>query len=316
MPGYLDSVSNTWWGWDDGEDNWGSPTNRSLRQIAYGGIHKTVRQSNRSLPPINPTLGDSYIVGNNPTGDWSAYRENDVVVWGRDETTPLTIAWQRFQPRVGWLVYDQSGSRVLVFNGSSWGELQNTSNSPIRVDGTSITGDGVTTDLQAHFTQQQADWNTTNTGSPSHIRNIPSAIRNYTPPLDPPLFWYRKTFSGTGRAAGSENRDLIRLATIRLSSQLGLAYNMGGTNVIIGAFVTVRVTQLQSTSRIYVGTHTLDGNPVGRTGRKNSSNGQALVNEFITSSGNNEFSATLQVYSNAADNFSYSGQLTAGIKYP
>ena len=170
MPGYLDSISNTWWGWDDGEDNWGGPTNRSLRQIAYGGIHKAIR-SILSTPPANPALGDSYIVGANPTGDWSSYTETNIVVWGRDETTPLTIAWQRFQPRVGWIVYDQSQRKVLVFNGSSWGELQNTTNAPVLTDGTSITGDGVNTNLQAHFTQAQADFTNTNSSSVSYIKN-------------------------------------------------------------------------------------------------------------------------------------------------
>ena len=315
MPGYLDSFSNATWGWGDGEDNWGSPTNRTLRQIAYAGVHKAVR-SVLSTPPANPAIGDSYIVGVGPTGDWSSYPENSVAVWGRDETNPLTIAWQRFQPRVGWLVYNQATSRVLVYNGASWGELQNTASAPVLVDGTSIMGDGVSTALSAHFTQAQADWADTNTASPSYIDNVPSELRNYTTPSSS-VFWKSTTFSGSLTAMRTTAN--VTLANFVLDSQLSdmdrLNTHTSLRNMWIGARVQISFQRKSSGTRYWLALYrpgalvssnwVLQRSPV----TDNTSDAIIRVGGFTS------FQIVLraQSLSLSSDGFNYSGRVTAGL---
>ena len=315
MPGFLDTISNSTWGWDDGEDGWGGPTNRTLRTIAYRGIHKTIL-SIATTPPAMPAIGDTYIMGSNPTGNWSSFSENDLVVYGRDLATPTTIAWQQFTPRVGWLVYDQNQSRVLVYNGASWGELSNTAGVPVLTDGTSITGDGVTTPLVANFTQVQSDFASTSTSSLAYIKNIPSALRNYVAPPTPPTYWQRINFSGSGRAEGSPIRALIRIGNVRLSDDVDIPYTMSeGDSVRIGAYLIMGVTNLQSASRIYIALFNLGGNQIVRSSRQGVSSGRATFTGFLSSGNSRSFNVDLQVFANAADNFNYSGTIYAGLRF-
>lgn len=64
-----------------------------------------------STPPISPADGQLHIVGASPTGAWSTFAQNDVVIW-RSGT------WYRFAPFTGWL--KQVGTEVRRFDGSAW----------------------------------------------------------------------------------------------------------------------------------------------------------------------------------------------------
>jgi hypothetical protein len=64
-----------------------------------------------STPPGSPADGDVHIVGASPTGAWSTFAVNDVVLW-RSGT------WYRFAPFFGWL--KQVGSDVRRFDGAAW----------------------------------------------------------------------------------------------------------------------------------------------------------------------------------------------------
>jgi len=64
-----------------------------------------------STPPGSPADGQVHIVGASPTGTWSTFAQNDVVLW-RSGT------WYRFAPFLGWL--KQVGSDVRRFDGSAW----------------------------------------------------------------------------------------------------------------------------------------------------------------------------------------------------
>ena len=64
-----------------------------------------------STPPGSPADGDVHIVGASPTGAWSTFAQNDVVIW-RSGT------WYRFAPFTGWL--KQVGTEVRRFDGSAW----------------------------------------------------------------------------------------------------------------------------------------------------------------------------------------------------
>lgn len=64
-----------------------------------------------SAPPGSPADGQVHILGASPTGAWSAFAQNDVVLW-RSGT------WYRFAPFLGWL--KQVGTEVRRFDGTAW----------------------------------------------------------------------------------------------------------------------------------------------------------------------------------------------------
>lgn len=64
-----------------------------------------------SAPPGSPVDGQVHILGASPTGAWSSFAQNDVVLW-RSGT------WYRFAPFLGWL--KQVGADVRRFDGSAW----------------------------------------------------------------------------------------------------------------------------------------------------------------------------------------------------
>lgn len=64
-----------------------------------------------STPPASPADGQVHIVGASPTGAWSTFAQNDVVMW-RSST------WYRFAPFLGWL--KQVGAEVRRFDGAAW----------------------------------------------------------------------------------------------------------------------------------------------------------------------------------------------------
>lgn len=64
-----------------------------------------------STPPGSPADGQVHILGATPTGAWSTFAQNDVVLW-RSGT------WYRFAPFLGWL--KQVGTEVRRFDGAAW----------------------------------------------------------------------------------------------------------------------------------------------------------------------------------------------------
>lgn len=224
MPGYLDSFSGIYFGWDEGEDSWGSPTNQSLWQIAYGGVHKTV-QGTAQTAPSNPVVGDTYIVGENPSG-WPTSPQpiaNQLVVYGRTRGAPTTIAWHVLQPRIGWRVFDSSRNVTVEYYNSQWNGVTPTQNLPIVSDNT-LSGDGVSTPLSVQFPDQvQADWANTVPTDAGFIRNVPASVRNFVPSEANLPLW---SFVNTGRVTnvditGSTNSDhTTQIAEFDLAPQL------------------------------------------------------------------------------------------------
>ena len=309
MPGYLDSQSGIWFGWDPGEDGWGVPTNRSLRQIAYAGIDRSVKGT-VSSPPSNPTLGDKYLVGASPTG-WGttpAPLEHQLAVWGRNLTTPTTFEWIIYQPRVGSDVFDeQRGVRVQYYEGS-WQEIRPSKNQPILSDNT-ITGDGVDTPQSVQFPDQlQSDWNVTDTASARFIKNkpvIPRAIE--------PTFWT----GGPVNISTNLNRGTgtLTIQSVRLSDQLAYAHNLGrlhgGTispdepelRIGFGARLTISGSSSQITTRLIANT----------TNSRNFFRGNGTYNDYgeIAST---SFTVQLRVTVRAAvPNYRATGSWYAGL---
>lgn len=66
-----------------------------------------------STPPEDEIVGDRYIVGINPEGDWVSFSEHDVVV-------AIEGGWRAFTPLEGWEAYLASSGRRVRFVGGSW----------------------------------------------------------------------------------------------------------------------------------------------------------------------------------------------------
>jgi hypothetical protein len=94
--------------WVQGTTQPSTPVNDSFLRtevLARGAISIT------STPPGSPADGETYILGAAPTGAWSTFAENDVVLW-RSGT------WYRFAPFFGWL--KQVGTDVRRYDGTAW----------------------------------------------------------------------------------------------------------------------------------------------------------------------------------------------------
>ena len=187
MPGYLDTKSNITFGWADAENDWGGPTNRSLRQLAYAGIHPTVKNTTTSTPPTSPTLGDKYIVAPGPSGAWASYNANDIAVWGRGLLTPATPAWQRFIPMTGWQMYNEADNTLLAYNGTSWA-------------GISGSGGGASV---------QANWAQTDTTAADYIQNKPF--------IDTPIWGDASAFNFTQTLTAGIGVTGIRMGSFTLN---------------------------------------------------------------------------------------------------
>ena len=148
----LDTNSGMTFGWVDGQDNWGNPVNEAFQHLAYAGNHVRVLGFLNS-PLSSNSLGDRYLVGETPAGDWSTYTKGDLVVWGYD-STGVTAGWQRFSPIIGMLVYntgvstayDQASEfqdKLLVHTGSgTWVEVSGGGGLATVVTDSTLMGDG------------------------------------------------------------------------------------------------------------------------------------------------------------------------------
>ena len=123
MPGYRDPLSDIEFGFVAGEDGWGPALNRAFRRLSYLPYSPSVKSRTLSTPPASPSEGDKYVVAASPTGAWATYSANDIAVWGRGLTTPATLAWQRFPPSKGLILYDEATDEVVKYDGTSWASI-------------------------------------------------------------------------------------------------------------------------------------------------------------------------------------------------
>ncbi len=65
-----------------------------------------------TAPPVSPVAGDSYIVGNGATGDWT----------GEDKAIAVYNGsfWDFYEPKTGWRVWVQAEGAEAVFDGTDW----------------------------------------------------------------------------------------------------------------------------------------------------------------------------------------------------
>lgn len=73
---------------------------------------ESVIDQDLSTPPVSPSTGDRYIVGDTATDDWLGH-ENDVTEWNG-------TAWLFFTPTEGFAAWIEDENVVYVWNGSAW----------------------------------------------------------------------------------------------------------------------------------------------------------------------------------------------------
>jgi len=79
-------------------------------------IQLSVESIGLDLPPTDPLAGARYIVGPNPSGDWTNH-ENKIAAWQDG-------AWIFYPPREGWIAVDIANAKLMVFNNSNWQDPQ------------------------------------------------------------------------------------------------------------------------------------------------------------------------------------------------
>lgn len=97
--------------WDLAEDGWKAGMDYNLLMLDTL-VQPRVVDIGVDNPPSSPAAGDAYIVGPNPTGDWSG-RPNAIAVY--DEST-----WTLVDPLEGWRVHNLANGRRYQFDGTNW----------------------------------------------------------------------------------------------------------------------------------------------------------------------------------------------------
>jgi hypothetical protein len=64
-----------------------------------------------SVPPVSPDIGDTYIIGESPSGAWSGFAGN---------VTAYYAGWKFKTPKIGWTAFSQSENRLVCCTGSGW----------------------------------------------------------------------------------------------------------------------------------------------------------------------------------------------------
>ncbi|MBX3380097.1 MAG: DUF2793 domain-containing protein [Phycisphaeraceae bacterium] len=81
-------------------------------------LHASMIGWGTNTPPGSPSAGDCYLVGGSPTGIWStpvSYANKIAAYYGS--------GWLLITPKAGLRVWDNAGTRSMLYNGSAWVEL-------------------------------------------------------------------------------------------------------------------------------------------------------------------------------------------------
>jgi hypothetical protein len=67
-----------------------------------------------NTPPATPALGDTYVVGGTPTGDWTG-KANKIAIWYG--------GWYFVTRRDGFTGFDQTNGYMVSYYGGTWNQL-------------------------------------------------------------------------------------------------------------------------------------------------------------------------------------------------
>ncbi len=87
-----------------------------VSQFIGGGdiLHLIVENQSTNAPPVSPAKGDTYIIGNSPTGAWAGHAGK--IARCENLSGTFTI----YTPKVGWRVFDKALNADYRFGGTGW----------------------------------------------------------------------------------------------------------------------------------------------------------------------------------------------------
>lgn len=131
MPRKNEPFLGLGYGWNTGENGWGSGYNEAIKTLSVlcnGGV-ETIQND----PVASPVAGKAYVVGTVPTGLWVG-KANHIAYWDADSTS-----WTFIQPRVGLNVLvkaqGNSGEWYYYGTGNTWVRSATSTYSGVVLDG-------------------------------------------------------------------------------------------------------------------------------------------------------------------------------------
>lgn len=80
-----------------------------------GAVQMTLQSLSRSAPPEEPVIGDCYFTADTATGDWAPHP--------RMVAAYTASGWVYLQPAEGWMAWDMSRGRCVVYRDDAWTDL-------------------------------------------------------------------------------------------------------------------------------------------------------------------------------------------------
>lgn len=94
-------------------------TLNEIAEILDAAAHLSVLSRTLATPPTSPVPGVRYLLPSGTTGVWQG-QSGKIASWNG-------FNWRFLEPREGWLIWDQSTDTHIVFDGTSWLEIGNSS---------------------------------------------------------------------------------------------------------------------------------------------------------------------------------------------
>lgn len=120
MTASLEPQSGIYYGWDDGEQDWGIIMNENLLRLGRIGFHLSVKDRDENDPSnFGSSLaeGDAYIVGPGGVNEFSG-QDGNIAYYTPNDTSS---GWTFYAPRLGWMAYIEDEEKLSVFKGDSNG---------------------------------------------------------------------------------------------------------------------------------------------------------------------------------------------------
>jgi len=100
----------------DGQTGAGTIVNDGNRSLESGAAHFTVVNDTLTAPPGSEADGAQYIINGTPTGAWSTFADEDIVI---AKGASAANGWLPITPWKGVTAYDQAGAHNLLFT-TTW----------------------------------------------------------------------------------------------------------------------------------------------------------------------------------------------------
>lgn len=110
--------------------------NEAIRQLDTI-VMLSIKSKTNSIAPNEPDEGDRYIISDTPQGEWIDKLDN-IATW-------VDGAWTFITPKEGWLCWNETTKKIIVFSNANWEDYKNP---PTQLE--QITSIGVNTNIDAN----------------------------------------------------------------------------------------------------------------------------------------------------------------------